>query len=71
MFYLGTDKPTQPLVVWRMKAPEKKPLVRKEAPDEVRAKIRKGDFSKESFLHLITFNKINRKYSLRRWRGTS
>merc|ERR1719410_3116577 len=38
----GTDKPTQPLVVWRMKAPEKKPLVRREAPDEVRAKIRKG-----------------------------
>ena len=48
MFCLGTDKPTQPLVVWRMKAPEKKPLVRREAPDEVRAKIRKGDFSKDT-----------------------
>ena len=31
-----------------MKAPEKKPLVRREAPDEVRAKIRKGDFSKDT-----------------------
>ena len=33
---------SSPLVVWRMKAPEKKPLVRREAPEEVRAKIRKG-----------------------------
>merc|ERR1712241_657407 len=33
---------TPPLVVWKMKAPEKKPLVRREAPDEVRAKVRKG-----------------------------
>jgi len=31
-----------PLVVWRMKAPEKKPLVRREAPDEVKAKVRRG-----------------------------
>ena len=37
----GTEKPS--LVVWRMKAPEKKPLVRREAPEEVRAKIRKGN----------------------------
>jgi len=37
----GTEK-SNPLVVWRMKAPEKKPLVRREAPEEVRAKIRKG-----------------------------
>jgi len=36
----GAEKPS--LVVWRMKAPEKKPLVRREAPDEVKAKIRKG-----------------------------
>jgi len=33
---------SSPLVVWRMKAPEKKPLVRREAPEEVRAKVRKG-----------------------------
>ena len=26
-----------------MKAPEKKPLVRREAPDEVKAKVRKGE----------------------------
>ena len=53
----GGEKPA--LVVWRMKvmikilmmmimmmmkAPEKKPLVRREAPDEVKAKIRKGNF---------------------------
>merc|ERR1719500_2113397 len=31
-----------PLVVWKMKAPEKKPLVRREAPEEVRAKVRRG-----------------------------
>ena len=37
----GTEK-ANPLVVWRMKAPEKKPLVRREAPEEVKAKIRKG-----------------------------
>ncbi|XP_050434704.1 catenin alpha isoform X4 [Adelges cooleyi] len=32
----------QKLVVWKMKAPEKKPLVRPEKPEEVRAKVRKG-----------------------------
>merc|ERR1719219_2524348 len=37
----GTEKANS-LVVWRMKAPEKKPLVRREAPEEVKAKIRKG-----------------------------
>merc|ERR1712218_516034 len=37
----GTEE-ANPLVVWRMKAPEKKPLVRREAPEEVKAKIRKG-----------------------------
>jgi len=31
-----------PLVIWKMKAPEKKPLVRREAPEEVRAKVRRG-----------------------------
>jgi catenin alpha len=29
-------------IVWKMKAPEKKPLVRREKPEEVRAKVRRG-----------------------------
>ena len=37
-----------PLVVWKMKAPEKKPLVRREAPEEVRAKVRKGSQKKQA-----------------------
>lgn len=35
-----------PSVVWKMKAPEKKPLVRPEKPEEVRAKVRKGSQKK-------------------------
>ncbi|OXA64275.1 Catenin alpha [Folsomia candida] len=35
-----------PLVVWKMKAPEKKPLVRREKPEEVRAKVRRGSQKK-------------------------
>jgi len=35
-----------PIVVWKMKAPEKKPLVRREKPEEVRAKVRKGSQKK-------------------------
>ncbi|XP_074643646.1 catenin alpha-2-like [Tubulanus polymorphus] len=31
-----------PVVLWRMKAPEKKPLVRRENPEEIRAKIRRS-----------------------------
>lgn len=31
-----------PMFVWKMKAPEKKPLVRRERPDETRAKVRRG-----------------------------
>ncbi|KAF2354457.1 Vinculin/alpha-catenin [Trinorchestia longiramus] len=31
-----------PIVVWKMKAPEKKPLVRREKSEDVRAKVRKG-----------------------------
>lgn len=31
-----------PIVVWKMKAPEKKPLVRPQIPEEERAKVRKG-----------------------------
>ena len=36
------------LVVWRMKAPEKKPLVRREAPEEVKAKVRRGSQKKQA-----------------------
>ena len=36
---LQVQQDTPPLVVWKMKAPEKKPLVRREAPEEVRAKV--------------------------------
>ncbi|XP_066148369.1 catenin alpha [Euwallacea fornicatus] len=35
-----------PIVVWKMKAPEKKPLVRPEKPEEVRAKVRKASQKK-------------------------
>lgn len=38
--------PQSPIVVWKMKAPEKKPLVRPEKPEEVRAKVRKGSQKK-------------------------
>ena len=38
------DQP--PLVIWKMKAPEKKPLVRREAPEEVKAKVKRGSQKK-------------------------
>jgi len=38
----------KPVVVWKMKIPEKKPLVRREAPEEVRAKVRRGSQKKPS-----------------------
>jgi len=38
----------KPIVVWKMKIPEKKPLVRAEAPEEVRAKVRRGSQKKAS-----------------------
>merc|ERR1719430_1092125 len=34
----GSEK-QKPIVVWKMKIPEKKPLVRREVPEEVRAKV--------------------------------
>ncbi|XP_059621405.1 catenin alpha [Phlebotomus argentipes] len=37
---------SSPIVVWKMKAPEKKPLVRPEKPEEVRARVRKGSQKK-------------------------
>lgn len=45
-FYLSLFPTQSPIVVWKMKAPEKKPLVRCEKPEEVRAKIRKGSQKK-------------------------
>ena len=41
------DKEAAPLVVWKMKAPEKKPLVRPEAPEESRLKVRRGSTKKK------------------------
>lgn len=50
-YVASTKYPSQatvssPIVVWKMKAPEKKPLVRPEKPEEVRAKVRKGSQKK-------------------------
>ncbi|XP_039486742.1 catenin alpha-like [Drosophila santomea] len=39
--YTRQETVSSPIVVWKMKAPEKKPLVRPEKPEEVRAKVRK------------------------------
>ena len=36
------DQVTSPIVVWKMKAPEKKPLVRREKSGDVQAKVRKS-----------------------------
>jgi len=41
---MGMD--ATPIVVWKMKAPEKKPLVRREAPEEVKARVRRGSQKK-------------------------
>lgn len=35
-----------PIVVWKMRAPEKKPLVRRERPEEAKAKVRRASHSK-------------------------
>ncbi|XP_044763130.1 catenin alpha [Coccinella septempunctata] len=44
-----------PIVVWRMKAPEKKPLVRPDKPEELRAKVRKGSQKKvENPIHALS-----------------
>lgn len=44
--FFQQNKTQSPIVVWKMKAPEKKPLVRPEKPEEVRAKVRKGSQKK-------------------------
>ncbi|XP_028649290.2 catenin alpha-3-like [Erpetoichthys calabaricus] len=39
--------PKPPVVMWRMRAPEKKPLVKKEKPEEAYATVRKGSAKKK------------------------
>ncbi|RXM36173.1 Catenin alpha-3 [Acipenser ruthenus] len=36
-----------PVVMWRMKAPEKKPLIKKEKPEDIYAAVRKGSAKKK------------------------
>ncbi|XP_074965896.1 catenin alpha-3 isoform X2 [Phalacrocorax aristotelis] len=38
--------PRHPVVMWRMKAPEKKPLIKREKPEELYAAVRKGSAKK-------------------------
>ncbi|XP_068806940.1 catenin alpha-3 isoform X6 [Struthio camelus] len=38
--------PRHPVVMWRMKAPEKKPLIKREKPEEICAAVRKGSAKK-------------------------
>ena len=40
--------PPSPIVVWKMRTPEKKPLVRREHPEEFRARIRQGASTKQA-----------------------
>ncbi|XP_022254960.1 catenin alpha-like [Limulus polyphemus] len=44
--YPRSVRVSSPIVVWKMKAPEKKPLIRREKPEDVRAKVRKGSQKK-------------------------
>ncbi len=37
----------KPIVMWKMKAPEKKPLIRRENLDEHRSRVRKGEQKKK------------------------
>lgn len=43
---VGAASGVSPVVVWKMKAPEKKPLVRREKPEEVRSRVRRGSQKK-------------------------
>ncbi|XP_067408702.1 catenin alpha-3 isoform X2 [Emydura macquarii macquarii] len=38
--------PRHPVVMWRMKAPEKKPLIKREKPEEIYAAVRRGSAKK-------------------------
>ena len=37
----------KPIVMWKMKAPEKKPLIRRENLDERRSNVKKGEQKKK------------------------
>ncbi|CRK88635.1 CLUMA_CG002365, isoform B [Clunio marinus] len=52
---------SSPIVVWKMKAPEKKPLVRPEKPEEVRAKVRRASQKKtQNPAHVLSeFTSVN------------
>merc|ERR1719447_2185386 len=39
---------SKPIVVWKMRAPDKKPLVRRDTPEEVKAKVRRGSQKKKA-----------------------
>lgn len=39
--------PRHPVVMWRMKAPAKKPLIKKERPEETCAAVRRGSAKKK------------------------
>ena len=38
----GSLRQKQPIVVWKMKVPEKKPLVKREEPGQVNARVRRS-----------------------------
>ena len=42
----GTAAVNSPVVSWRMKAPEKKPLVKREKPEECQTRVRRGSQKK-------------------------
>jgi len=45
----GNDScPPSPIVVWKMKTPEKQPLVRRELPEEFRARVRRAADKKQT-----------------------
>lgn len=42
----GTAAVNSPVVSWKMKAPEKKPLVKREKPEEYQTRVRRGSQKK-------------------------
>lgn len=45
---LASGLKAKPIVIWKMRAPDKKPLVRRDAPEEVKAKVRRGSQRKQA-----------------------
>jgi len=41
-------------MVWKMKPPEKKPLVRREKPDEIRAIVRRGSQKRQNPIQTLS-----------------